>query len=778
MSDHLTDAQLSLLAGEVAGELDPESEKHLERCAACQERVDTIQDARYEQIVQPAPREVVGGHFLLGQYLGVGGFGIVRKAWDNKNGRMVAIKFPHKVADALLTEAKKAQQSQGTHVVVIHDTIPDHKAIVMEHCRGGDLARYLKSNRLSLLEAVRCFRQIVEAVAALHKRGIVHCDLKLKNILLSHDSSDTQDDLDRSTYVPYYPIGQYTLKLTDFGAALRRSADGQDDEIGLGPSGENHQGTLTHMAPEQSHGKPTRTTDVFSLGVVLFQLLTGELPSRVDTSCFPGALAAKLKESEVPKAFSDLCLRCLHDEPESRPSLDELTKVLPTPPMPVPGWRWAAISAVVGGLLMYVARDFVTRDGMSRDERTPAPQANARQSHPPDNESMMPTATGNFAGKNGPAGVAPATLAETHAVAPPATESGWTYATIDGVRKLQLQNHALHTRVNWIGVRALPQVVSDELSLAFRQSVPNKDDTKLNFDEATQITFTGNTQSIKFVYATARMPLNFGGVTVRSASFEPGATVRMWVILLKHNQEGGSKAAVSLSPVASDWIKEKTDPAWKGVQLSLRRVDGIATNDEFSMLVVSLYDRTLDSKKEVFPWTGVAHRSLAGRTGKMTYFFLTEESDNLSIDPNVYSLAEQGTLIPLVHRDLEKLESEAFDRIHEVQRMIPELNDRKDWATKWRSPESPKPRAAEAPEETELARKRDKLLDTYLHSHRIQSKASERDGLRFAFTFDRERTGDIHDAAANNDLVVLISREPTNTQPAKPNPIPTDPIDE
>jgi WD40 repeat protein/tRNA A-37 threonylcarbamoyl transferase component Bud32 len=251
----------------------------------------------------------IPGYQVLGE-LGRGGMGVVYKARQAKLERLVALKMIRAGADAgederqrFLAEAQAVARLQHPNIVQIHEIgeADRYPFFSLEFCPGGSLADRLQGRPLPAGEAAQLVETVARAVQAAHEAGVVHRDLKPANVLLAGDG---------------------TPKVTDFG--LAKQLGGAAGQTASGAI----LGTPSYMAPEQAGGRNRDVgpwTDVYALGAVLYELLTGRPPFRAESST--ETLLLVLTEEPVlpsrlrPKLSRDLetiCLKCLRKESRRR----------------------------------------------------------------------------------------------------------------------------------------------------------------------------------------------------------------------------------------------------------------------------------------------------------------------------------------------------------------------------------------------------------------------------------------------------------------------------
>jgi serine/threonine-protein kinase len=205
----------------------------------------------------------VVGRFRIGDRLGKGGMGEVYRAEDTKLKRTVALKrlAPALRADSLyrhrfLEEAERASRFSDSHVAAVYDVLEEQGEIflILEYVEGQNLRQRLR-HRLSLDEFFTIVIQCAEALASAHKRGIVHCDIKPENIMLTE---------------------QGQVKILDFGVAKHLPRSDQSSTVDRAGT---FAGTPAYMSPEVLlEQAPDGRADIFSLGVVAYEVLTGQHP--------------------------------------------------------------------------------------------------------------------------------------------------------------------------------------------------------------------------------------------------------------------------------------------------------------------------------------------------------------------------------------------------------------------------------------------------------------------------------------------------------------------
>ena len=250
----------------------------------------------------------VPGYEILGE-LGRGGMGVVYQARQTKLNRLVALKMilagSHAGAADLArfrTEAEAVARLQHPNIVQVYE-VGEHEGMPffsLEFCGGGSLEKKLDGTPLPPKEAAALVETLARAMQAAHEQRVIHRDLKPANVLLAEDG---------------------TPKITDFGLAKKLDEAGQTQTGAI-------MGTPSYMAPEQAGGKSGEigpAADVYALGAILYECLTGRPPFKAATAL--DTLMQVVGDEPVPppqlqpKAPRDLetiCLKCLHKEARKR----------------------------------------------------------------------------------------------------------------------------------------------------------------------------------------------------------------------------------------------------------------------------------------------------------------------------------------------------------------------------------------------------------------------------------------------------------------------------
>ena len=258
-------------------------------------------------------------HYKILEVIGEGGLGIVYKAKDVLVNRIVAMKFlrPHatQYPDAVARfaqEAKAAASLSHPHITTIHEIDEDYPGnifIVMEFLEGKNLKQKIEPGPLDAAEAIQITIKIAEGLKAAHDRNIVHRDIKSSNIMITEDNQ---------------------VKITDFGLAKVPESSDLTKMI-------RYMGTAAYMSPEQAGGEPLdHRTDIWSLGVVLYEMVTANLPfeelyeqavlySLVNKEPEP---ISKIRQ-ETPEGLEQIVRKAMEKLPENRyQSIDEMLQDL------------------------------------------------------------------------------------------------------------------------------------------------------------------------------------------------------------------------------------------------------------------------------------------------------------------------------------------------------------------------------------------------------------------------------------------------------------------
>ncbi|MBR9979831.1 MAG: serine/threonine protein kinase [Desulfatitalea sp.] len=317
------------------------------------------------------------GRYRIVKELGKGTMGVVYQAHDPQIDRLVALKVmrPDRVTSEafvarFLKEARAIGRLSHPHIVTIYDAGEDHDTIyiAMEFLEGEPFNDVLRTGRPDVAQCVEWARQIAATLDYAHRQGIVHRDIKPSNIIMTPDQQ---------------------VKLTDFGIArIEEAAAGQQTQAG------EILGTPLYMSPEQVMGQAVDgRSDLFSLGVILYEMVVGRRPFAGDSiAAIFRTITQDTPESPdqvdpfIPKALSDLIMKSLAKAPEQRfqtgaQMAAALAAVLPaakplaahTDPAPgPPKAKLAVAAALLLALILGSAGYWLLRPGPGDSDRNAA----------------------------------------------------------------------------------------------------------------------------------------------------------------------------------------------------------------------------------------------------------------------------------------------------------------------------------------------------------------------------------------------------------------------
>ena len=249
--------------------------------------------------------QILADRYRIESFVASGGFGRVYRAFDNELQRHVALKLARmdrsRSTDSLLHEARRTAKLRHSGIVSVHDVAKHDGSvfIVSDLIEGRSLAAVIAEGPTTIKQATRWIVEVAEALQAAHEQGFIHRDIKPSNILI--------DQKGRAS-------------ITDFGIATTV------DQINNGEAVSS--GTLAYMAPEQLLGENRLLgpgTDLFALGLVFYELLTGKHPYKAETesalrenTLLRLPLPPRQLNPEIPPHIEQVCLRCLAKHPADR----------------------------------------------------------------------------------------------------------------------------------------------------------------------------------------------------------------------------------------------------------------------------------------------------------------------------------------------------------------------------------------------------------------------------------------------------------------------------
>lgn len=263
-------------------------------------------------------------HFQIMRLLGRGGMGEVYVARDTLLGRRVALKLIHPKylgsPDAIagfLEEARTTAKFSHPHIVMIH-AVGEHEGrpyVALEYLEGENLRKRMVARRLSLQATLRIALAVAEALDEAHRGGVLHLDLKPENVMIPEDGR---------------------VRVVDFGLA-RPATVLESGEVRADDDRTGVWGTPAYMAPEQwLRKKPSAATDVWGLGMMLFELSSDWLPYDLEGTktklmtavCEPEPVPRIERYADVPTDVADLIAACLDKDPRKRPKVPEVAETL------------------------------------------------------------------------------------------------------------------------------------------------------------------------------------------------------------------------------------------------------------------------------------------------------------------------------------------------------------------------------------------------------------------------------------------------------------------
>jgi tRNA A-37 threonylcarbamoyl transferase component Bud32 len=265
-------------------------------------------------------------HYKVDELLGKGGMGVVYRAQDTKLNRPVALKMLKADLTADPDRLKRFLQEARAAAAITHpaiaqvydiDTVDEKTFIVMEFIEGQTVGKLIANKELDLIGSVEVALQVAEGLAKAHKSKIIHRDIKSENIMVTRDGHAKLLDFGLAKLLEPPADVDRTLTLLEHAPTKTMPQTTAAGTI---------MGTTSYMSPEQARGQQlSYPSDIFSLGIVLYEMVTGELPfegqSPIDTMhaiAFEEARPVTVVRKNLPPDLHRVIARCLRKRPEDR----------------------------------------------------------------------------------------------------------------------------------------------------------------------------------------------------------------------------------------------------------------------------------------------------------------------------------------------------------------------------------------------------------------------------------------------------------------------------
>lgn len=264
--------------------------------------------------------------YKIGELLGKGGMGVVYRAQDTKLNRPVALKMLRAGLTADPDRLRRFMQEARAAAAITHpaiaqvydiDTVDETTFIVMEFIEGQTVGQLIAKKELDLLGSVEIALQVAEGLAKAHKSKVIHRDIKSENIMVTRDGHAKLLDFGLAKLLEPAPDENQTLTILENAPTKTMPQTTAAGTI---------MGTTSYMSPEQARGQTlSYPSDIFSLGIVLYEMVTGDLPFKGDSPldtmhaiAFEEAPPVTTIRKNLPPELHRVLSRCLRKRPEDR----------------------------------------------------------------------------------------------------------------------------------------------------------------------------------------------------------------------------------------------------------------------------------------------------------------------------------------------------------------------------------------------------------------------------------------------------------------------------